>query len=451
MNVSLRWHGGLLAIFMGITWLTGSGAQVATAQTLRNNPLRPAQPRVMEESSSVQQASATEPVRAPVRGDTLDRTRPAPRRSFSQGVYRTASYGSRSTPRTAAGFVPRHALVSQTEFPMEAIAEPIPMAEPGDMMLGDLPAEGEIMDSGCCGDVQADCGGCGNCGDCGGCGGCGHCNGCLIPCPRLSFDNFEFFAGVQGFTGPLNRGETGSFGFHYGANWAVPVPCLLNQPIGLQLGYRGISSNYSGASFSEDSRNQSFVTAGLFRRVDWGLQGGVVVDMLSDDWYYDTLELTQIRGELSWVYPQCHELGFWFSTGTKTSEVESAVMVNGQRQSIIETYEATDLMAFFYRRRFEAIGGGYGRVFAGFTGSSEGLIGADFKLPLTASLALQSEFTYLIPKDGNNRIAHLEEAWNVGITLVWYPGCRKATGVDYFRPLFDVADNGDMIVRPIQN
>ncbi len=171
--------------------------------------------------------------------------------------------------------------------------------------------------------------------------------------------------------------------------------------------------------------------------------------MLSDEWYYDKLELTQLRGEVSWVYPQCHELGFWFSSGLKTNSVESALLVNGTRQGVIEEYEPTDLMAFFYRRRFDEIGGGYGRVFAGFTGSSEGLIGADFKLPLTASLALQSEFTYLIPKDGNNRIAHLEEAWNVGITLIWYPGCRKAVGVDYFRPLFDVADNGDFIVRPV--
>ena len=86
---------------------------------------------------------------------------------------------------------------------------------------------------------------------------------------------------------------------------------------------------------------------------------------------------------------------------------------------------------------------------AGFTGNGEGLIGADFKVPLTVSWALQGEFTYLIPKDGSNRQAHLQEAWNVGISLVWYPGVRKAVGNDYFRPLFDVADNGTFIVRPV--
>ena len=143
--------------------------------------------------------------------------------------------------------------------------------------------------------------------------------------------------------------------------------------------------------------------------------------------------------------------GFWFTAGAKNAEVESSVLINGQPRTLLETYEPTDLMAFFYRRRLEEVGGGYGRLFAGFTGSGEGLVGADFQLPLTASLALQSEFTYLVPKDGSNRIAHLQEAWNVGISLVWYPGCRKAIGTDYFRPLFDVADNGSFVVRPLED
>ncbi len=359
---------------------------------------------------------------------------------------RPFNYGNRVAQRS---YVPRHMAGSSTgmapmslaqapteiiQTPTEAIGPPMGM-ESGPLMYDALPGEGELM-----GETVSGCDSCGGCGSCTSC--------CLIPCPSLALKNFEFFAGVQGFTGPLNRGETGSFGFHYGANYAAPVPCLPNQPIGMQIGYRGVSSNYSGASFSEDSRNQGFITAGLFRRVDWGLQGGVVVDVLTDDWYYDTLELTQLRGELSWVYPNCHELGFWFTASTKNNDVES-ILVDGQRFSVIETYEPTDLLSVFYRRRFEEFGGGYGRISAGFTGEGEGLIGTDFNLPLTPSLAVQSGFTYLIPKDGNNRVAHLQEAWNVGISLVWYPGQRATNSCDYSRPLFTVADNGNFIVRPI--
>jgi hypothetical protein len=213
----------------------------------------------------------------------------------------------------------------------------------------------------------------------------------------------------------------------------------------MQIGIRGVSGHYSGASFTTDTRNQLFLTGGLFRRVDWGLQGGVVIDYLRDDWYYD-LRLTQIRGELSWVFPQCHELGFWFASSTRSDTVESQILGDG-RFPFDEQFEPIDLYAFFYRRRLEEIGGGYGRVFAGFSGKSDGLIGVDLKLPLTENWALESEFTYLIPREGNERIAHREEAWNVAIGLVWYPGCRKAVGNDYFRPLFDVADNGSFIVR----
>ncbi len=459
MNVSFGWQGRMV-MCVGLFLVSAGSSRLATAQLAPNNPLRSTTPRVVEDTTRVQQASATEPVRAHVRSAASNSTtRPhstTQARTVAGRVttppapahYQPVSYGKRTVQRPPMDYVPAHRVAMQTQVesgvPTEVIPEGVPMGEPGDMMFEGLPGEGEVLGSDCCDGPVADCGGCGQCGS------CSSCNGCLIPCPRLSLDNFEIFAGAQGFTGPLNRGETGSFGFHYGVNWGAPVPCLFSEPLGMQVGYRGVNSNFSGTSFSEDSRHQSYLTAGLFRRVDWGLQGGVVIDLLSDDWYYDKLELSQLRGELSWVYPQCHELGFWFAAGIKTGAVESAVLVDGARQPLIENYEATDLMAFFYRRRLEALGGGYGRLFAGFTGTSEGLIGADFQLPLTPSLALQSEFTYLVPKDGNNQIAHLEEAWNVGITLVWYPGCRKSIGNDYFRPLFDVADNGNFIVRPVE-
>jgi hypothetical protein len=308
---------------------------------------------------------------------------------------------------------------------------------PAEFMVEPMPMDGEIIEPDCGAPID---------GDCTSCGGCGTCNGCLIPCPTLALNNFEFFAGANGFTGPPNIGETGSFGFYYGLNWAAPVPCVPNQAIGMQLGARGTSGNFSGAAFTDATRDQVFITGGLFRRVDWGFQGGLVVDYLRDDWYYQA-SLTQIRGEMSWVYPQCHELGFWFTASTRSTTIEEEVL-NGIDLDINDaTYEPIDLFAFFYRRRFEHMCGGYGRFYAGFSSRSDGLIGADFKVPLTDSWALESGFTYLIPKDGDERIAHRNEAWNVAVGLVWYPGLRKATGNDYFRPLFNVADNGSFMLN----
>jgi hypothetical protein len=308
---------------------------------------------------------------------------------------------------------------------------------PGEFMVEPMPMDGEMMPSDC------DAAGA----DCGSCGGCGSCNACLIPCPTVALNFFEFFAGANGFTNAPNLGSTGSFGFYYGLNWAAPVPCFPNQPIGMQIGARATATNLSGAPFTDASRDQVFITAGLFRRVDWGFQGGVVVDYMHEDWYYNA-SAVQIRGELSWVYPQCHELGFWFTGSTRAATVEDVEFVLDDTDDGAEaTVEPIDLFAFFYRRRFENMCGGYGRFYAGFTGKSDGLIGADVKLPLTDSWALETGFTYLIPSDGDQRIAHRQEAWNVAVGLVWYPGQRGATENDYFRPLFNVADNGSFMLN----
>jgi hypothetical protein len=455
MNVLLRWLSSSLAVHLGAVCLAVGVASPLCAQSLPTNPLRGSAPRVIE-SPSMPQASPAEPVQLAAHADMAavsDTADSVPAVRTRRTAAKPAAYASsaRGPRRDVGGFVPRHELVAPAQITEELPIEPTPMEMPGEVTLGPMGMDPSLtlpdatLGGDCCGaPVMADCGGCGSGSAC---GGCGTCVSCCLPCPLFLLDNVELFAGTQAFSGPLNLGETGSFGFQYGLNWAMPVPCLPSQPIGFQIGYRGVSSNYSGASFTEDSRNQSFITAGLFRRVDWGLQGGVVIDVLSDKWYYDDLSLTQLRGELSWVFPQCHELGAFITSGTKTNRMASVRWNNDAQRTTIEEYEPTDLVAFFYRRRFDAVGGGYGRAYGGFTGNGGGLVGADFDLPLTENWALRTNFNYLIPKDGNNRVAYLDESWNVGLSVVWYPGRRKAVGNDYFRPLFDVADNGVFIPR----
>jgi hypothetical protein len=296
---------------------------------------------------------------------------------------------------------------------------------------GEIYYEGDVKG----GIVQKDC-----------CGGKGCVECFAIPCPRICFDNLELRAGVQGFTGPVNRGEAGSFGFHEGVNWGAPVPCF-GGSLGMQVGLNATHSSLSGADFTDEIRNQIFLTGGLFRRVDWGLQGGIVFDYLSDDWYA-SYDVTQLRAEVSWVFPCAHELGFWFTASmnedTALSEFNAAnVGMNGN-----EVFEGTDLYAFFYRHRLSQYEGGVARIYAGFTGDSDGLIGADISLPLTCDLAIETGFTYLIPEEpgGGAGLGHAEESWNLAISLVWYPGARSAYAPDYFSPLFNVADNGSFMV-----
>ncbi len=270
--------------------------------------------------------------------------------------------------------------------------------------------------------------------------GCAQC--CPAPCATICFTNLEAFGGVQGFTGPMNRGGTGSFGFNEGFNWGFPLP-FFHGAFGGQIGLRATQSNLSAAEFTDANRDQLFLTGGVFRRVDWGMQGGLVIDYMSQDWYATT-DLLQVRGEASWVFPCSHELGVWFTSGTQVKDATSTL----PQLQTLESWEPTDLFAFFYRRRFDEGNGSEARVFAGFSGQGDGLLGADVWIPVGANFGFEANAAYLMPDEsaGTAGGGHEQESWNLGLGVVWYPGCRNSCGPDYFRPLFRVADNGSFMV-----
>jgi hypothetical protein len=266
-------------------------------------------------------------------------------------------------------------------------------------------------------------------GSCGSCGPCGYA-ACYAPFSR---GNLQLFGGVQGFTGPANRSDgSGSFGFHEGLNWGTPLPGFGS--LAGQVGFRATQSNLSGADFTNSTRNQGFLTGGLFRRVDAGLQGGVVIDYMTESWYRDT-DLTNVRGELSWVHNGVQDLGFWFTKSTKST-------FDG---GLAETWEPTDLFAFFFRQKFGGCGDGEARLSAGWSNRSDGYLAAETLLPLTGNLSMEANFAYLIPEQGKGTgfaAGHTHESWNIGIGLVWYPGQCAPGASSYYRPLFRVADNG---------
>lgn len=311
----------------------------------------------------------------------------------------------------------------------------------------------------------------GNCTSCG--GGClgGDCGGMMgdfvgpfggrfrecFPCLAINLQNLDIFSGVQGFTNSTNRGGAGSFGYHFGFNKGRPVYCLPCTNLSWQIGMAGVFSNFDGATFNNGgalattaaNRNQLFLTWGLFRRVDWGLQFGMAFDYLHEDWYAN-MDIAQVRGEISWVYPTCHELGFWFAAGVNPGRDNGARIFAGGvpvNPPPVENWEAIDLYAFFYRYRLPERGG-EARMFGGFTGDGDGLVGGDIWLPLNNNWSFQADYTYLIPNNNGGQFANTNEAWNLSFNMVWSPGsCRNNGGVNYNRPLFNVANNGNFILR----
>jgi hypothetical protein len=275
-----------------------------------------------------------------------------------------------------------------------------------------------------------------------------------LPYFRVNWARFEFFAGVQGFKGPLNfarisasnanlRSGSGSFGFYEGFNEGRSLQRLFGCDIAAQLGIRATQSNLSGAEFTPETRHQVFVTGGLFRRVDYGLQYGVVLDYLNQDWYFQG-DSIQLRGELSWRFDACHVGGFQWMTGLD-SDTSRTVVDDGSGTGLTSTisFEPTTQYRFFYRRMLA--GNGEWNAFGGWTDRDDGIIGADMSLPLRRRLALNTGATYLIPREGSRSGGNQEEGWNVALGLTYRLGGPSGCG-RYCRPMFDVADNGSFMI-----
>ena len=312
-------------------------------------------------------------------------------------------------------------------------------SSPETMIEGDVIHEGEMI----VGDGYGDCNSCGGAG-CNTCGPYG--NGCLEGALRGIFQRSEFSFGVQGYKGPLDDADNGNFGIHQGFNLGFPL--LPTYGIGAQVGATFTQSDLSGytvQSFdSRDSRNQQFLTVGLFERATdccpW--QWGVVFDYMSDDiGGGDDIELRQLRGELGYLYSDTSEIGFWFTT----SDDNDQKYYSGGKGHFNAYVEPTDLYAFYYRH--VSCEGNELRVWGGATGNSDGIVGGDFQVPISDRLALRGAANYLIPNEAKGYEGSREESWGLGVSLVWYPGCRaRCVSTDLYAPLLRAADNSTFMV-----
>lgn len=291
-------------------------------------------------------------------------------------------------------------------------------------------------------------------------GDCG-CDACCspgiplcLPFLRLDWRRFEFFVGTQGFKGPANFASinaadptqhigSGSFGFYEGFNEGRSLNRWLGADLAAQFGLRATQSSLSGTDFTTKTRNQIFLTGGLFRRVDFGLQYGLVVDYLSDDWFYQA-DLVQLRGEFSWNNGCQNTWGFQYMVGTSGSTATTTASDLGG--NVVQTsvrFEATDQYRFFLRREFKCNSSCSG--FAGWTKNDDGLIGSSLDLALCRQASLNCGATYLIPSQGTGSGGNQEESWNIAIGITYRPGGSVTCG-RYCRPMFDVADNGTFMV-----
>ena len=282
--------------------------------------------------------------------------------------------------------------------------------------------------------------------DCGGCVGLPGPDYWCFPVCLPRFKDLSFWGGVHGFRGPRDFYAPGSttpgtrsdsnFGFQegIGVSGRAPFIGLLFPQLSYQLGYQAVHSRLSGTVDNANDRTQQFVTAGFFRRVNTGLQFGVVWDLMSDDLYVED-DLHQIRSEISIKSPQGREIGVWMANSTNTIDVLGVV------------YETIDQYALFYRCNFGKSSNG--RFWIGLT-DDDGIFGAEFNTPINDRWSVQSGFNYLFTDENTGIRGVSQESWNIGINLVWHLGRTARTCYrSPYRPLFAVADNGWMFVDQI--
>jgi hypothetical protein len=263
------------------------------------------------------------------------------------------------------------------------------------------------------------------------------------------YRDFTASAGVTAFENEVDLGLIGNFGTNEYLNFGMPLWNAFG--LGWQIGARGTQTGFGSRTINGtviDSRNQQFVTTGLFTRAfeGRGLQGGAAFDYLNNTGFAGTTDVKQMRGEVSYVWGY-HELGFWgaFNAG------KGLGILNGRTNqpfvnNTVHTYNA------FYRVQFGDAN--EWKVWGGASHEGQGYVGSLLRAPMTRSLALEGTFAYLMP--GESKQVNIKTpaitgtftpmAWNLGINLVYYPrGRSRRSLASPYRPLFDVADNGTMI------
>lgn len=356
-------------------------------------------------------------------------TKPSATRVAVRSNQRVLSLGDART----TSYTPRH--LRQEEMPSTTPSQELPGAQAPSIGSGAILVEpevgmevGEVIEGDWVEDGAMDCNECGICEvDC-------------CPRPACWLDGFggvlisgEYFVGGQSHRG-LASAQTAQlddecgFGFYGGMNFGVPLNWLTCGYLSAQLGLSSVNSNLGGDP-AGDANHQLFVTGGFFRRVDFGLQGGVVADFMDADWHFNP-RVVQIRGELSWAYPAGHVYGFRFYEGVQDHDDEGPFIFD---RDTVDNYR------FFARSPL--CDGGYTEFSGGWTQEGQGLFGADFDVPMSECWAMKSGMTYLFTSDG-----HEQDAWNIYVGVSYRP--RGKGWYDYYhRPMFDVANNGNLILQ----
>jgi len=264
------------------------------------------------------------------------------------------------------------------------------------------------------------------------------------------------FHGYSGWRG-ISEGSGGNNnGFMYGANVGKRLGALSDWTgIGLQFGgsYGLYDLNGRSSGFRDNQiQQQTFVTAGLFRKPDdlTNFSGGIVMDVMINNnfgQYAVAPNLSQLRAQIAYAVNDCHEIGFW--TALRMSS--DTFNVGGPL-----SFRGVDQFNFFWHHKFDFGGDGWtwmgipDNTKLGGNGNLGGYIfGGTLTAPLSPRWSTYTDLQYMAPSARVGASGADQETYFIGIGLIYYPGANARCNslVDKtWMPYMPVGNNGSFMV-----
>ena len=263
------------------------------------------------------------------------------------------------------------------------------------------------------------------------------------------FQNTTAFSGVEAFKTFGDIFFSNNAGFVSGLNTGFRIgSSKIRGQIGGSLGIYDSKGRLGGAPTQSD--NQSFLTAGIFKRsnVDNGerLSWGLAYDQLWNRQYgafADDITLGQFRGIMGVALNPCNEVGFWGTAHTNSQTI-------GGVFSPTQSLQAINQYNLFWSHNYSM--GARSMLYVGLADSKSigsWQTGTQFTAPMSQRLSLYGNSAFMFPSSTTGPIGSTELLWSVSCGLSYSFGgkavSRNISG-QCGTPLQQVANNGTFMV-----
>jgi hypothetical protein len=287
------------------------------------------------------------------------------------------------------------------------------------------------------------------------CDGKGDGKGCGDECVGNWRDNTEVWAGADAYKSigdsatALPAALTNSFGAVGGFNTGLALgDSRVRAQVGASYGVYDWKGR-TGALKNSSLEQQTYVTFGFYKRSDVccgdRISWGVVYDQFFGHqwgWAANEVYLSQMRGIFGYALNECNEVGVWgaFHTHNDTATLLAPA-----------TPIRTMNQANAYWKHNWAFGGNSTMYMGGFDQAdvASWQFGMLNTAPLSDSVSLYGNFTYVVPGSATGLVGAAEEQWNASVGLVYYMGGKavnRTVSGNQGLALLPVANNGSFLI-----